>query len=253
MGVILKNVTFQYSESISPIIESVNLEIKENQTVALLGTSGSGKSTLLNLITSFQKPTSGTIQLVNLAKSDVSYIRQSAMDMLFPWLTVKENIEFALKERKQLDSEAKEQLMALIEILGLTEKVTKKSYPNELSGGEKKRLSFACGLSYAPKLILLDEAFTGIDFSLKWELWSFLRAEIERTKATAIIVTHDFDEALFLADRILFFNSKKQIDTREVVVNKTNVLAIEKSLSEPSFVKTKTETLKIYKEINEAN
>jgi sulfate transport system ATP-binding protein len=175
------------------------------------------------------------------------------MDMLFPWLTVKENIEFALKERKQLDSEAKERLMALIETLGLTEKVTKKSYPSELSGGEKKRLSFACGLSYAPKLILLDEAFTGIDFSLKWELWSFLRAEIERTKATAIIVTHDFDEALFLADRILFFNSKKQIDTREVVVNKTNVLAIEKSLSEPSFVKTKTETLKIYKEINEAN
>jgi sulfate transport system ATP-binding protein len=253
MGVILKNVTFQYSESISPIIESVNLEIKENQTVALLGISGSGKSTLLNLITSFQKPTSGTIQLVNIAKSDVSYIRQSSMDMLFPWLTVKENIEFALKERKQLDSEAKERLMALIETLGLTEKVTKKSYPSELSGGEKKRLSFACGLSYAPKLILLDEAFTGIDFLLKWELWSFLRAEIERTKATAIIVTHDFDEALFLADRILFFNSKKQIDTREVVVNKTNVLAIEKSLSEPSFVKTKTETLKIYKEINEAN
>lgn len=253
MGVILKNVTFQYNESISPIIESINLEIKENQTVALLGTSGSGKSTLLNLITSFQKPTSGTIQLVNIAKSDVSYIRQSAMDMLFPWLTVKENIEFALKERKQLDSEAKERLMALIEILGLTEKVTKKSYPSELSGGEKKRLSFACGLSYAPKLILLDEAFTGIDFSLKWELWSFLRAEIERTKATAIIVTHDFDEALFLADRIVFFNSNKQIDTREVVVNKTDVLAIEKSLSEPSFVKTKTETLKIYKEINEAN
>jgi len=242
MGVILKNLTFQYRDSIHPIIEDLNLEIKENETIALLGISGSGKSTLLNLISSFQKPNSGSIELVNIDKSEVSYIRQSAMDMLFPWLTVKENIEFALKERNQLDSEAKERLVSLIKILGLTEKVNKKNYPTELSGGEKKRLSFACGLSYSPKLILLDEAFTGIDFSLKWELWSFLRAEIKRTKATVI----------FLADRIVFFNSKKQIDTKEVKVNKADIVDIEKSLSEPSFIKTKGETLKIYKEINEA-
>jgi ABC-type nitrate/sulfonate/bicarbonate transport system ATPase subunit len=252
MGVILENLTFQYSDSIHPTIENLNLEIKENETIALLGISGSGKSTLLNLISSFQKPNSGSIELLNIDKSEVSYIRQSAMDMLFPWLTVKENIEFALKERNQLDSAAKERLVSLIKILGLTEKVNKKSYPTELSGGEKKRLSFACGLSYSPKLILLDEAFTGIDFSLKWELWSFLRAEIKRTKATVILVTHDFDEAIFLADRIVFFNRKKQIDDKEVKVHKTDSVDIEKSLSKVSFMRTKGETLKIYKEINEA-
>lgn len=251
MGVSLKNLTFQHSDNTIPIIENLSFEIKESETVALLGDSGSGKSTLLNLITSFQKPISGSIEFSNIEKREISYIRQSAMDMLFPWLTVKENLEFALKERQQLTNETKNRLDYLVEILGLSEKVKGKKYPTELSGGEKKRLSFACGLSYTPKLILLDEAFTGIDFSLKWELWSFLREEIKRTKATALIVTHDFDEAIFLADRIVFLNKNKQIDANEVIVHKSEIFDIEKSLSEEAFVKTKERTLKIYKEVNE--
>lgn len=252
MGVSIKNLTFQYNNSTIPIIQNLNLDVKKSETVALLGISGSGKSTLLNLITSFQNPNSGDIKLLNIEKTEVSYIRQSAMDMLFPWLSVKENIEFALKERRQLYKESKERLSHLTNILGLTEKVNIKTYPTELSGGEKKRLSFACGLSYSPKLILLDEAFTGIDFSLKWELWSFLRAEIKRTKATAIVVTHDFDEAIFLADRIVFFNNNKQIDTKEIIVNKNDIIDIGKSLSEKSFIETKEKTLKTYRKINEA-
>ena len=252
MGISINDLTFQYSDSQSSIIEDLNLEIKECETVALLGISGSGKSTLLNLISSFQNPNKGNIKLFNLESNDISYIRQSAMDMLFPWLTVKENLEFALKERRQLNEDSRVKLEKLIKILGLTEKVNNRSYPSELSGGEKKRLSFACGLSYSPKLILLDEAFTGIDFSLKWELWSFLRTEIKRTKATAIIVTHDFDEAIFLADRIVFLNRKIKIDDNEVIVHKTEIMDIAKTLSETSFIKTKNETLRTYKEINEA-
>ncbi len=252
MGISIKNLTYQHKNSATPVIQNLSFEIKKNEIVSLFGVSGSGKSTLLKLITSFIKPKSGSVELLDIKPTDISYIRQDSMDMLFPWLTVKENLEFALKERNQLDEKAKERILYLTDMLGLTKKLGENCYPSQLSGGEKKRLSFACALTYQPKLILLDEAFTGIDFSLKWKLWSFLRTEIKRLKATAIVITHDFDEGIFLADRIVFLNAEKQIDKQQVIVHKTDTIAIEKALSEPSFMQTKEQTLKLYKEITNA-
>lgn len=250
MPISINNISFKYDNGNSEILENVNLEIKDNETIAILGKSGSGKSTLLNIISDFYSPLTGNVELMEITSKDIAYIRQSSIEMLFPWKNVKENVDFALIERKQYTEANKKRNLDILKVLKLDDK--KKQYPSELSGGEKKRLSFACGLSYSPKLILLDEAFSGIDFSLKWELWSFLRAEIEKLNARAIIITHDFDEALLLADRIFFLNPNKSIDSTVINTNGMNRKDIASALSSSEFNELKIETLKAYKQINEA-
>lgn len=248
MSILINNVSYNYRSSNVQILKNVNLEIKPNETIAILGKSGSGKSTLLNLISDFYSPSTGKIELGDISNQEIAYIRQTAMEMLYPWKNVQENIDFALIERKQLSSANKIRNSELLKILRLKDK--NKKYPNELSGGEKKRLSFSCGLSYSPKLILLDEAFTGIDFSLKWELWDFLRKEIKKLSATAVIVTHDFDEAILLADRIVFLNSFNSIDEIEILTQDLNKEDIASAILSNKFNELKKETLKAYNKIN---
>ncbi|QMU65110.1 MAG: ATP-binding cassette domain-containing protein [Flavobacteriaceae bacterium] len=250
MPISINNISFKYENGNSKILENVNLDIKENETIAILGKSGAGKSTLLNIISNFYYPLTGEIELNGIISKDITYIRQSAIEMLFPWKNVQENVDFSLIERNQFTESNKKRNAELLKILKLDDK--KKQYPSELSGGEKKRLSFSCGLSYSPKLILLDEAFTGIDFSLKWELWAFLRTEIEKLKAEAIIVTHDFDEALLLADKIVFLNPNKKIDDIVIDTKGINKKNIAKAISSNEFNELKIETLKAYNKINEA-
>ena len=105
--------------------------------------------------------------------------------------------------------------------------------------------------TYSPKLILLDEAFTGIDFSLKWELWDFLRNEIKNLNAEVIIVTHDFDEAILLADKIVFLNPSKSIDNTVIETEGVNKIDIATAMSDSEFNKLKVKTLKIYSKTNE--
>ncbi|MFT6210491.1 MAG: ABC-type nitrate/sulfonate/bicarbonate transport system ATPase subunit [Bacteroidia bacterium] len=246
MPVSINDVAFRYGKS--TILDGVDVKIQDGEIVALLGVSGSGKSTLFNLISGLFEPSNGSVELSGFSKRDISYIRQSAMDMVFPWKTVSQNAEFALKERGELNEASKQRLSRILRILKLDGKL--QNLPSQLSGGELKRLSFACGLSYSPKLVLLDEAFTGIDFSLKWELWACLKSELTILGATAVIATHDFDEAIFLSDRIIFLNPSKQIDGCEILVEKTDDVDIGTSLSTQSFIRTKERTLKAYKKVN---
>ena len=249
MSVSIKNISFKYDNSNKLILDNVNLEIKDEETVAILGISGSGKSTLLNIISGFFRPLTGNVELQRITTKDIAYIRQSAIEMLFPWKNVQENIDFSLKERNLFTDDNKKRNRELLHVLKLSDK--KKQYPSELSGGEKKRLSFACGLSYSPKLILLDEAFTGIDFSLKWELWELLRKELKKHNSGAIIVTHDFDEAILLADKIFFLNPSKSIDETVINTEGMNKLDIGTAISTREFNELKIKTLKVYNKINE--
>lgn len=251
MSIKIKNLFFQYNQYQKSILNNINIDIKDDETVALLGISGSGKSTLFNVITSLYNPTSGEVHFGNSQLYDLAYIRQSAMDMLFPWKTVQGNIEFALIERRNLTSENKKRINLLLTTLRLNHR--KNYYPKELSGGELKRLSFACGLSYSPKIILLDEAFTGIDLSLKLELWTFLRSEMAKTKTTSFLITHDFDEAIYLADRIIFIGNNGALHAKEILIGKTlkeNNSNIESFFSNHLIVEIKKEALMIFRSIN---
>jgi ABC-type nitrate/sulfonate/bicarbonate transport system ATPase subunit len=243
----INNLTFSYSQN-QNVFQNLSLEIKDGECVALLGFSGSGKSTLFNLISSLVQNYVGTISIQGYENTDISYISQSATDMSFPWKRVISNIQFPLKLRKKLNKETENKISSLIRILRLEHRLN--HYPSQLSGGELKRLSIASGLAYSPKLILLDEVFTGLDFALKWELWSFIKQEIKSLKATTIIATHDLDEAVYLSDRIIFINKNKTIDVRQVLIEQTENLNIEQALTSKILVSAREQTLKLYKEIN---
>jgi len=252
MSIKIKDLSFRYEKELTSILlNEINIEINDGETVALLGASGSGKSTLFNIITSLYEPTNGKVTFSNSELFDLSYIQQSAMDMIFPWKTVQGNIEFALKERDKLNDKTKKRIYTLLEILRLNHR--KDYYPKQLSGGELKRLSFACGLSYSPKIILLDEAFTGVDLSLKLELWSFLKKEISTNRITTFIISHDFDEAIYLADRIIFLNQSGTIYSKQIVIDrklKDNDISIEAFLSNAEVINIKKEAIKTFRTIN---
>lgn len=251
MSIQINNLSFQYNGTLKARLNNINIEIQENETVALLGVSGSGKSTLFNVLTSLYEPTEGEVCFKNCELIDLSYIRQSALDMLFPWKTAQENIEFALKERNISTQNNKNRIEDLLKVLKLEKH--KDTYPEKLSGGEKKRLSFACGLSYSPKIILLDEAFTGVDLTLKLELWSFLKNEIEKAKASSFIITHDFDEAIYLADRLIFLNPNGNLCDEIITIDKKLKKSnqnIENFLSQSEIVDIKRKALNIFRNIS---
>lgn len=251
MSIQINNLSFKYSNNDKPRLNNINIEIQENETVALLGISGSGKSTLFNVLTSLYSPTTGEVCFNNCELFDLSYIKQSALDMLFPWKTVQGNIEFSFKERNISLKKNRERIENLLKVLKLEKH--KNDYPKQLSGGEKKRLSFACGLSYSPKIILLDEAFTGIDLTLKLELWSFLKSEINDTKASSFIITHDFDEAIYLADRLIFLDPNGNLCDEIITIDKKlkdSEQDIEIFLSQYKIVEIKKRALNIFRKIS---
>lgn len=242
----LDNISFAYSKNKKNIFNGLTLELFENESVTIMASSGSGKTTLFKILTQFLVPNSGNVSYFkNTTLQDFSYIKQTAMDMLFPWKTVKNNIEFPLKERKKLNQKSKKHLQNLIGKLQIQHLL--QSYPKDLSGGEQKRVSIACGLSYAPKLILLDEAFTGIDMQLKLKLWRFFKEEIAAKKEiSSLMITHDIDEALFLSDRILFLSNNGAIENRELIIPKhCRFTKIDDYFSQPEIVNLKKEILSI--------
>lgn len=242
----LNNIVFKYPKKKTPIFKGLDLELYKNESVAIMAGSGSGKTTLFKILTKYLTPTSGSVTYSDeIFIKDFSYIKQTPMDMLFPWKTVQENINFPLKEREEFNEENKRYVKNLINKLKIGHLLDSK--PKSLSGGEQKRVSIACGLSYLPKIILLDEAFTGIDMQLKINLWKFFREEVFYKKQTSsLIITHDIDEALFLSNRILFLSKRGVLEKQELKVPKNiNYENIDAYFSHPEIVCLKKEVFSV--------
>lgn len=197
-------------------IEDVSFVINQGELLALLGPSGSGKTTLLKIIAGLEVPSQGQILInqKNVTKlspkdRDVGFVFQHYA--LFKHMTVFENIAFGLRVKpksdrlpnKEIENRVNE-LLKLVKIdnLGLR-------YPNELSGGQRQRVALARALAVEPKILLLDEPFSALDAKLKLELRRWLRELQKQTKITIILVTHDQEEALDIADRVVILNKGK--------------------------------------------
>jgi len=198
----IAGVTKRYGES-RAVLDSINLTIEKQEFVSIIGPSGCGKSTVLKLIAGLSSPSSGTIRVDGMtplnARETVSFVFQDAT--LLPWRTVKQNIGLGMElERVPKDRREKE-IDILLELVGL--KPVSESYPRELSGGMKMRVSIARALATHPRLMLLDEPFAALDEMTR----DRLNEEILRLRAeqrwTAVFVTHSVPEAVFLSDRIL--------------------------------------------------
>ncbi len=198
----ISNLNFGYDKE--KVLNDFSLEIKPEEIVALKGKSGSGKSTVLRLIAGLEKPSSGSVHIegvemsnIDTYKRNVGYVFQDFA--LFPHLTIYKNIRFGIshlnvKEQKRLISEYAD----LFEISNLL-----KRYPHEISGGQKQRVAIARSLITKPKLLLLDEPMSALDVELKKTLRPFLRKVLKELEITAIIVTHDENDALEICDRMI--------------------------------------------------
>jgi NitT/TauT family transport system ATP-binding protein len=188
-----------------PVLEDVSLDLREGEIVALLGRSGSGKSTLLRCIAGLIAPTSGEIryrgQVLNGANPGVSMVFQSFA--LLPWLTVRQNVEIGLEALGVEPDERRQRAERAIDAIGLDG--FESAYPKELSGGMRQRVGFARALVVEPDALLMDEPFSALDVltaqNLRAELLRLWREKDFPTKAM-LIVTHNIEEAVILADRI---------------------------------------------------
>ena len=189
------------------ILKDLSLQVKEHELVAVLGSSGSGKTTLLRLISGFDSPESGEIEIlgskvfaknvfVPAEKRRVGFVPQDAA--LFPHLSVAGNIEFSLSDLSAAERQKRvQELLTLVDMVGFEERL-----PHQLSGGQRHRVALARALAPKPDLILLDEPFSSLDAELRARLREDVKKVLLTTGTTAILVTHDQEEALSIATRV---------------------------------------------------
>ena len=203
-----------------PIVDDVTLEVRERELLTLVGPSGCGKSTLLRLIAGLERPSGGAITLGGLDVTDVAPERRRIGlvfqdHALFPHLTVGRNIAFGLRRfDRRRRAERIDEMLELVRLPGASRR-----YPHELSGGEQQRVALARALAPDPAAVLLDEPFASLDASLRDELRADVVAALRERGAAALLVTHDRDEALALADRVAVMRDGAivQVDRPEVV------------------------------------
>jgi sulfate transport system ATP-binding protein len=199
-----------------PALDDVSLDIKSGELIALLGPSGSGKTTLLRLIAGLERPTAGRIFFgdedasgKSVQERNVGFVFQAYA--LFRNMTVLENVSFGLKVRpratRPASGEIRKRAMELLELVQLGG--FEKRYPQQLSGGQRQRVALARALAIEPRMLLLDEPFGALDAQVRKELRKWLRELHEKTGHTTVFVTHDQEEALELADRLVVMSRGK--------------------------------------------
>jgi sulfate transport system ATP-binding protein len=190
-------------------LDGVSVEVEAGSLTALLGPSGSGKSTLLRVIAGLERPDAGQVCLegrdvtnVPPQERGVGFVFQHYA--AFKHMTVSENVAFGLKIRRRPRAEVKQRVSELLELVQLARLGDR--YPAQLSGGQRQRMGLARALAVDPKVLLLDEPFGALDARVRKELRTWLRRLHDETRTTTVIVTHDQEEAMDVADRVVVMN-----------------------------------------------
>ncbi len=198
-----------------PVLKNINLHVKDREFVAILGPSGSGKSTLFQLIGGIIKPEQGTIalnnEIINGKKGLISYMPQQPS--LFPWRTVLENVVLATELTGKPNIE---EARLWLEKVGLAE--FENSYPIELSGGMKQRVSFIRALLSKQSLLCLDEPFSALDEFTRIKMQKWLLSVWEENRKSVLFITHNIEEAIFLADRIYVLSKRPATVKAEISI-----------------------------------
>src|SRR5438552_1522037 len=207
MAIEARNVTKRFGDFVA--LDDVSVEVESGSLTALLGPSGSGKSTLLRVIAGLERPDAGEVfisgnEATALApqKRGVGFVFQHYAP--FKHMTVWDNVAFGLQIRRRPKAEIRarvDELLELVQLAGLG-----KRYPSQLSGGQRQRMALARALAVEPSVLLLDEPFGALDARVRVELRTWLRKLHEETRVTTVIVTHDQEEAMDVADRIAVMN-----------------------------------------------
>lgn len=232
-------------------MKDVNINVMENEFVSIVGPSGCGKSTLLRMIGGLDTATSGKIVIQDRdiigPGADRGMVFQSYT--LFPWMTVGDNIKFGLKLRKMPADQQEEILNKYLKIIKLEK--FRDSYPRELSGGMKQRVAIARAYAANPEVLLMDEPFGALDAQTRVQLQTELLNTWEKEKKTCFFITHDVDEAIILAQRVVIMSARpgriKKIVNIDIPYPRT-----QETKSDPRFLELKAEIWnEVYKEFLE--
>jgi len=210
--------SLQHSYAGVKALDNFTLHVAPGELVALLGPSGCGKTTALRAVAGFLTPDSGRVVV---GDTDVTSLPSQKRDMgmvfqsysLFPNLSVRDNVEFGLRLRRVKSASRRSRSHELLEMVGLADQAVK--YPHQLSGGQQQRVALARALAVEPQVLLLDEPLSALDAKVRSELREQIQALQKRLSMTTIFVTHDQEEALSIADRVVVMNKGKaeQIST----------------------------------------
>jgi len=240
---------------VTPALHGVSLDIAAGELVALLGPSGSGKTTLLRILAGLDLPTSGRVLFdgedalkLTVQERNVGLVFQNYA--LFRHMTVLENIGFGLRvrphDRRPSRKEIKRRALELLDFIQLSG--LEKRFPSQLSGGQRQRVAFARALAIEPRLLLLDEPFGALDAKVRRDLRRWLREIHDKTGHTTVFVTHDQEEALELADRVVVMSDGKihQIGTPDQIYDEPNSPFVFSFIGESSMLPVKVEQGKVW-------
>ena len=236
----------RYARNGPAALADVSFDVPEGELLAIVGPSGCGKSTLLRVLCGLTMPTEGTVLLdgrpVTRPPREIAIVFQDYSRSLFPWLTVVRNVMFPLRRSDLSRSGKRERAEAVLREMGLDG--TADSYPWQLSGGMQQRVAIARAMVSHPEVLLLDEPFASVDALTRAELQDVLlqvHATREGRAATVVHVTHDIDEAVYLADRVLVFGSVPGRIVGEVEVELTRPRLQAETRSAPGFLELRNE------------
>lgn len=198
----LKNIGKKYQAKNGEIeaLKNVNLKVQEGEFVSIIGPSGCGKSTLLSIIAGLEKQTSGEIY----KQGEIGYMLQT--DSLLPWRTIYKNVLFGLEIRKLNTPENEKYVQELLKKYSLYE--FKEKYPSQLSGGMRQRAALIRTLAIKPNLLLLDEAFSALDYQTRIMVTNDIFQILKNEKITTVMVTHDISEAISMSDRVVVLTNR---------------------------------------------
>lgn len=201
------------------VLDGIDLKVREGEFVCLIGHSGCGKSTLLNMISGFNTPTEGVVMLQDKPITEPGPDRMMVFQnyCLLPWLSVFENVYLAVDAvfPEKIEAEKRAIVKEHLALVGLTEAAEKR--PTQISGGMKQRVAIARALSIRPQVLILDEPFGALDAITKEELQEELLQIWRDHQVTVLMITHDIDEALFLADRLVMMTNGPSAQIGEIL------------------------------------
>ena len=248
--VTLENINLKYQGERGEVtaLKDVNLDIKKGEFICVLGPSGCGKSTMLKIIAGFLKPSDGKAKMDGKIIDGADWHRAVVFQSptLYPWLNIRKNVSFGPRMRKVPKEEIEELTQKYLELVGLKDFGNHKPY--ELSGGMKQRASLARVLVNQPSMILMDEPFGALDALTRQNMQTLIRKIWETTENTVFLITHDVDEALALATRVIVMSSRPGRIVKEFNTDFTYDIAgvnQESARYSPEYMRIREEILNI--------
>jgi NitT/TauT family transport system ATP-binding protein len=227
------------------IYDDFNLELRRGEFISIFGPNGCGKSTLLNLIAGLLPRDGGSVLFDGATIDEIKfgYVFQNYRDALFPWLSARDNIAYPLRFMGLSKIQRKEKVDAVIERFAI--RVDLGKYPYQMSGGQQQLVSILRALVVEPEILFLDEPFSALDYEMTLFMRDQMQRMFEETRTTTLIVSHDLDEAVYLADCVLLLTRAPTQVADFCVVDVARPRSF-KTLGDPEFVRVKTHCLEVF-------